>query len=200
MLRSNVRVRSLPIAVICLLGAACAVPAPAPDWAAVRAELSRRVAADQELRMNQPSDEAAMMDWFHQLEAVDAENRAWLSGIVDAHGWPTISRVGAAGAHEAWLLAQHADADPDFQERCLALLRAAVPAGEADGKDLAYLEDRVAIARGREQIYGTQFQLVDGVMLPKPIADPERVDERRAAVGLGTLAEYTEQIRKVYGK
>lgn len=150
--------------------------------------------------MNQPSDEAAMMSWFHQLEAVDAENRAWLSGIVDAHGWPMISRVGPQGAHDAWLLAQHADADPDFQERCLALLRAAVPAGEADGKDLAYLEDRVAIARGREQIYGTQFHLVDGVMLPKPIADPDRVDERRAAVGLGTLAEYTEQIRKVYAK
>ena len=188
------------VGAIFLLAAACAAPGPAPDWEAIRAELARRVVADQELRLNTPTNEPEIMDWFLRLEAVDADNRAWLIGVVDAHGWPAISRVGAQGAHDAWLLAQHADGDPDFQERCLKLLRKAAASGEADGKDLAYLEDRVAVARGREQIYGTQVHVVDGVMVPRPIADPERVDERRAAVGLGTLEQYAEQIREVYGK
>ena len=143
---------------------------------------------------------ADVMALLELAEAVDSDNRDWLRGIVEAHGWPGISRVGAAGSHEAWLLVQHADGDPDFQERCLELLRAAVPAGEAGGTDLAYLEDRVAVAHGRPQVYGTQFHEVDGVMVPKPMVEPDNVDARRAAVGLGTLAEYAKQIHEVYGK
>lgn len=134
-----------------------------------------------------------------QLEAADASNRGWLRTIVDAHGWPPASRVGREGASQAWLLAQHADGDVDFQERCLGLMRVAVAAGEADPKDLAYLEDRVAVNRGRAQVYGTQFHEVDGELVPQPIEDPARVDERRAAVGLGPLAEYAELMRGLSG-
>ncbi len=34
---------------------------------------------------------------------------------------------------------------------------------------------------------------------PRSIEDSEHVDERRAMVGLGSLAEYEEDMRKTYG-
>ena len=46
---------------------------------------------------------------------VDADNTAWLCGVVDHHGWPGASLVGEDGAQAAWLLVQHADQDPGFQ-------------------------------------------------------------------------------------
>ncbi|HEY8524359.1 MAG TPA: DUF6624 domain-containing protein [Acidimicrobiales bacterium] len=85
------------------------------------------------------------------------------------------------------MIALHANQDVDVQERALALVRAAVAAGQASRTELAYLEDRVALNRGRPQRYGTQIGCVDGRAEPAELEDPEGVDERRAAVGLSPL-------------
>lgn len=67
----------------------------------------------------------------------------------------------------------------------------AVSQGEATPADLAYLTDRVRSNEGREQLYGTQIADVrDGTVVPWPVEDPERLDARRAAVGLEPFAEY----------
>ena len=50
-----------------------------------------------------------------ELHAVDAENTRWLKEQVATHGWLGSSLVGRDGAHHAWLLVQHADADAEFQ-------------------------------------------------------------------------------------
>jgi hypothetical protein len=73
-------------------------------------------------------------------------------------------------------------------------MRAAVKRGNAQPSNLALLEDRVALAEGRHQIYGSQ---VSAGATPeenyvRPLADPDHVDERRAAVGLEPLAEYVK--------
>ncbi|SFO08920.1 hypothetical protein SAMN05660359_01312 [Geodermatophilus obscurus] len=50
-------------------------------------------------------------------------------------------------------------------------------------------EDRVAVTERRHQRYGTRVaDVVDGRPVPWPVADPERLDERRATVGLEPLA------------
>jgi hypothetical protein len=71
-------------------------------------------------------------------------------------------------------------------ERSSELMRAAVEAGDADAGELAYLTDRVRVARGEPQLYGTQF----GRCGPHPIEDPDALDERRGAVGLEPFADY----------
>ena len=93
----------------------------------LRAELLAMMEADQAERRS-----TATTRWY------DRERAARLEEILDeGGGWPDPARVGAAGVFVAWLIAQHADHDVAFQERALALLRAAVTAGRARPSELA---------------------------------------------------------------
>lgn len=132
-----------------------------------------------------------------RVEASDKKTTARMKAVVAKHGWPGRSLIGYDGANAAWLLAQHADADPAFQRDCLAKMEPMVATGEASGENFAYLYDRVAVADKRPQRYGTQFT-DKGV--PSPIEDEAHVDERRAAVGMSTLAEYAKGIHEMYGE
>lgn len=177
---------------------AAEAPATAAAKPALRAELLKMSEADQAAR--HAAIDAGFKDKSlnDKMTEVDKVHTRRLHAIVDASGWPTRSMVGEDGATAAWLLLQHADLDPDFQERCLRLMEPLAAAGEASPRDLAYLTDRVAVNRGRPQRYGTQWQEVGGEFVPQPIEDPERVDERRAAVGLDTLAQNKARMNEAY--
>ena len=134
------------------------------------------------------------------VQEIDAESLAFLKRVVEARGWPRVSEVGEEGARAAWLLVQHADSDPDFQERVLRLMEPLVEEGEALPADFALLTDRVLLARGLPQVYGTQFTSDDaGAMRPRPTADWAQVDQRRAEMGLAPMAEYAETMAETYG-
>jgi hypothetical protein len=165
---------------------------------ALAGELAAMVERDQELRnriVAKPGERPQMTnDDMMEMARVDVANTDRLREIVDEFGWPGRSLVGAEGARHAWLLAQHADKQLDFQRRVLALLEDAVAAGEAKPKHLAYLADRVRIAEGRKQLYGTQmYGGPDAELAPFPIEDESRVDQRRAEVGLEPLSEYVQR-------
>jgi hypothetical protein len=153
----------------------------------LRAELLRRAEPDQAARL--AGDPAA---W----ERVDAENLPWLRQVIAEAGWPGRSAVGDDGAAAAWLLVQHADGDPAFQRRCLSLLTAAAEDGQATMAQVAYLTDRVLMAEQQPQEFGTQCVGRAGRWEPWPVRDPDRVDERRAAMSLGPLADYLALIRQ----
>jgi hypothetical protein len=76
---------------------------------------------------------------------------------------------------------------------------AKLPAGEVLQSNLAYLTDRVLLAEGKKQQYGTQVTVVDGKWAPRPLEDEANVDKRRAAAGLSPLAEYLKLIEREYG-
>ena len=84
-------------------------------------------------------------------------------------------------------------------KRCLDLLAAAVEAGAAARRELAYITDRVLLAEGEPQEYGTQVTVRDGQYEPRNLRDPDTVDERRAAVGLEPLADYLGRFGPVRG-
>jgi len=158
----------------------------------LREELLRRAEKDQAARLA-PDDE------WQGVVAVDAENLPWLENLVDEVGWPGRSLAGEDGAHAAWLLVQHADADPAFQRHCLDLMTEAVERGEATRRDLAYLTDRVLLAEGQPQEYGTQMWGTENGWAPMNLRDPDNVDARRGAVALGPLSENVERISRDYG-
>lgn len=212
---------SLPTLALCaVLLAGFDEPASSAQRAeepALRAELLRRMEADQAARLE-------LVEWIKRhganddrvlerlsdalraehaqltsrVQSVDAENTRWLKPILEKRGWPTRKQVGKDGAQAAWLLVQHADADPGFQRACLDRI-AKLPSGEVSPADVALLTDRVLLAEGQPQRYGTQFVIVQGRLQPRPLADPETVDQRRAAAGLPPLAEYIQQLEQLYG-
>lgn len=126
------------------------------------------------------------------------ERQARLGEIFDEHGWPGHDLVGEEGSTAAWVIAQHSDLDLAFQERALELLGEAVDADNASPGDLAYLTDRVAVAKGEPQTYGTQIRC-DGKkpVPPTPIADPDAVDELRTQAGLQPMSAYLKEMKRL---
>jgi hypothetical protein len=135
--------------------------------------------------------DGSLFDGYHpRMEEVHRRNAARLREIMDAHGWPGHHLAGEDGAKAAWLIAQHAIGEPPFQRRCLELLQAAADAGDIPAWQAAYLEDRIRVFEGKPQRYATQFEIGDdGWPVPCEIEEPEKVDERRRAVGIESLAE-----------
>lgn len=166
---------------------------------ALRAELREMHRVDQELR-HKWMEEGDDQELASQVGEVDQKNTARMQQIINTHGWPGETLVGEDGANAAWLVVQHADKDRPFQKRCLALMAAAGPE-EVSQSNLAYLVDRVRVGEGQPQVYGTQFWTDEsGRFGPQPIEDEGLVDERRASVGLESLAEYKKTMMDIYQK
>jgi hypothetical protein len=132
-----------------------------------------------------------------RINEVDRRNTTWMRGVLDRYGWPGRRLVGDAGSEAAWLLCQHADRELGLQRQALRLLKRAVTCGEASPRHLAYQTDRVLVAEGRAQRYGTQFHSVAGKLAPRPIEEPESLDHRRAEMGLEPFAEYARNFGTV---
>jgi hypothetical protein len=121
-----------------------------------------------------------------RMEAVHIKNAGRLKEIIERFGWPDEQISGEDGAEAAWLIVQHAIGFPDLQRECLQLMRHCVTEGRIPGWQAAYLEDRIAMLEGRPQRYATQWMddPIDGRARPWKLAEPDRVDELRATVGL----------------
>lgn len=166
-----------------------------PQHPGLADELLARMAEDQRLR-GLPGH-AWTDEVLAEIQAIDEDNTAALKRIVAEHGWPGHTLVGEEAATAAWLIAQHATDDREFQERARVLLAAAVATGDADPAHLAYLTDRCLVFEDKPQIYGTQYTRPPGEELrPAPIEDPANLDVRRARVGLGPHAEYDAALRR----
>jgi len=136
-----------------------------------------------------PRDEALRRELIRraaQPAAPGNADRLW--DVLDEYeAWPGFRLVGVDGEHAAWLIAQLGDTD--LQRRCIEHLETAVDWGDAPPGHLACLIDRVRMAEGRPQLYGSQFVITaHGTLAPWPIERPETVDVRRARMGLQPLA------------
>lgn len=172
----------------------------------LRAELMKRVKTDQAARFavinaqRENEKNPLLPDLVKKQQEIDKDNTKWLKEVVDKHGWPTFTLVGKDGGNAAWLLVQHADLEPKFQRKCLDLMKPLVAKDEVRKTDFAYLTDRVLLAEGKKQLYGTQFHPVNGKWEPRPLEEPEKVDERRKEMGMTTLEQYRKVIESNYGK
>ncbi len=138
-----------------------------------------------------------LFNGYHpEMEALHNENAALLTRALDDIGWPGRREYGDDGAGAAFLILQHAIGHPELQRRGLALILDAIPEGQANPLDVAYLADRIAIFEASEQTFGTQFDWdANGQLSPAPVRDPESLDERRASVGLPPMAETIAHMR-----
>ncbi len=138
-------------------------------------------------------DSNEMRELWKTIDAKDAANLLKVQSILDKHGWLGADSVGKQGSTTLFLVIQHAD--QVTQEKYLPMMREAVKNGKAQSSNLALLEDRVALAQGKRQIYGSQIgqNTETQTYFVLPLEDPENVDKRRAKVGLGPMSEYLNQ-------
>jgi hypothetical protein len=174
----------------------------------LRDELLKMMKSDQEGRKKivegNPS-ELERKQITEQIGQADEANRAKLKQIIEQHGFPTISMVGDEAATAAFLIVQHADRDPKWQEQMLPVLEQLAAKGEVAKSSVAYLTDRVLRAQNKPQLYGTQFYQEPGAGgqpqdVPPVVEDPKNLDKRRLKMGLGPWARYDEQIAQMQGR
>ncbi|HQU82769.1 MAG TPA: hypothetical protein PKY59_06580 [Pyrinomonadaceae bacterium] len=153
--------------------------------------------ADLELREELVRSGKLFDGYDREMEALHNKNAESLNEIIEKIGYPTIEKVGEEENEAAWLVIQHSIGKPEFMKNCSALLEKAVAENNANPKQIAYLSDRIAVFEGRPQLYGTQFDWDEnGEMSPKLFDDLEKVNTRRKSVGLNSLEEQIEIIRK----
>jgi len=137
-------------------------------------------------------DSKEMKELGRVLREKDSINLVKVKKILDQYGWPGSDVVGSQGNRTIFLVIQHADLKT--QEKYLPLMREAVKKKNANASNLALLEDRVALRKGKKQIYGSQIGMdKSGAYYVQTLDDPDNVDKRRAAVGLGPLADYVQR-------
>jgi hypothetical protein len=144
--------------------------------------------------------EAAMTHWTGGKQ----HNTERLKVIITRYGWPGRSMVGEKAARAAFTIVQHSDHDRVFQRMCLPLLKAVAKEGEIEPWEIAFLTDRLLVAEGKKQIYGTQFDPCEHSKndpdTPCAIEDPDNVDQRRKEMGLPPMSDYIKLMRQVRSK
>lgn len=130
---------------------------------------------------------AAMID-------TDWDNSHWARGVVTAHGWPALTKMGGKVPRLMWLMVQHADADPALQVLTLRQIEPLMRAGKFSRADYALMFDRVGLATIGTQHYGSQLSCKNGHFAPHSMdaggSDSKVLDARRATMNLPSEAKY----------
>jgi len=221
------RLRLTLVMVAMLFGASSSVAQEVGDEKEpeLRAELMRLVKDDQKIRgefnkfrrehglfgidnksLNEKLDkDSALKKGFQdlalQMQQFDDGRLVRMKEIIAKYGWPGRSLVGTEAATAAYLIVSHAVRDVAFKRSALEAMKK-LPPCEVENTQLGSLTDRVLLAEGKKQLYGTMiFVKPDGTFAPNPIEDEANVDKRRAELGLQPLAEYIRRSNKaILGK
>lgn len=129
-----------------------------------------------------------------QATFIDSLNLVRVKSIIKRHGWLGPKKIGDKANKAIFLVIQHADNDLAMQTKSLSTMKRAVRKGDANAKDLALLQDRVARGHGKRQVYGSQIEKTKaGEYFIAPIKNEKNVNKRRAKAGLQPLEQYAEE-------
>ncbi len=129
--------------------------------------------------------------WDKQ-KRLDSLNQIKVEKILEERGWPFRKQVGEEGSETIFLVLQHADHNPEWQEEHLPEVRKAAKTGKIDSSDMAMFVDRVAVNTGQKQVYGTQigYHEESEQNYVKPLRNPMTLKKRRKKVGLPPMDLY----------
>mgnify|MGYP003571116276 FL=1 len=119
-----------------------------------------------------------------RIDALVDENTNWAAAQLEAETFIEFHDLQPRAARDLLRMARR---DEAHLGAVVAALEPVALAGGHDGADFAALADRLAVSENRPQPYGTQAHCVDGTITLHEIADPDTLDTRREAIGLGAL-------------
>ncbi|MGE0001032.1 MAG: alpha-L-fucosidase [Fimbriimonadaceae bacterium] len=161
----------------------------------VRNDQAARQAVTDAMQRGKLAQDDPALKWVHESDRASTQ---FMRQFFAERDYPLRSVYGDAAESDAWLLVQHADADPKFQARYLAAMGKALALGEAAPSRFAYLTDRVLRSQGKPQRYGTQCSLENGKAVVQEVEDPKGLDARRAKLGLEPIAAYLLFVEQAY--
>ncbi|AXY72973.1 hypothetical protein D3H65_02875 [Paraflavitalea soli] len=138
--------------------------------------------------------------WQHYKDSVFGNHKEIMENIFNRYGFPGYDLVGKDGSHHYWLMVQHCDKWPAFQEKVLTAMKKQVDKKNASPSDYAYLTDRVLLNTGRKQIYATQvtYNTDSCQALPRPTQDSLLINVHRKEMGLGSIEEYLNTMSSMH--
>jgi len=185
------------MAPILLLGTLLGNTAQAQEASAcagMAGDLAAMREADTALRGRQdylaPPEDGGQARRRSQLDLVERSNGERLRALLARCGWPLRAVHGEAAVRDAWQLVRRFEQDLPLQKTVALHLERAIAGGEAPGAEFARLQDRIAVAEGQPQRYGTQLHQVNACRwVFRPMDDRAQVEARRRQIGLPTLDE-----------
>jgi hypothetical protein len=170
----------------------------------IKMEAEDVAAVEETRKAKNESDPKALEAAARRWAEIKQRNTTRLKAIINRYGWPSRALVGDKAAHAAFIAVQHSDHDREFQKTCLPLLQAAGRRGELELWQIAFLTDRVLVAEGKMQLYGTQFDPCehrpDDPDSPCAIEDPEGLELRRKEMGLPPMSDYLKLMKEARAK
>ena len=128
------------------------------------------------------------------LEKLSGEIATRVCSILNSQGWPGRSAIGAEGMNAFVFLISRA-LPMAMQLELYPVVADAFDKGEiTGGETLAIYVDRLRLAIGRKQLYGSQAYIRDGFLVLAPLESPESVDDRRQKFGLQPLRDYERSL------
>ncbi len=135
----------------------------------------------------------ALNDVAARMHTIDSANTAFVSDLLDKHGWPDKYTVDFTGCNALFLIIQHAPLET--QKKYLPMLQQAAKTLDIPPPNLALLSDRISVRENGTQLYGTQITISpSGEKLPFPITDEAGVNKRRKEIGLPPLEDYLKML------
>ncbi len=77
-----------------------------------------------------------------------------------------------------------------FAKSVLPDIRVAVLQRDGSANGYALIADQIELFEGRQQIYGSMFDCVDGKFAPYALLEPDKLNERRASIGLDPIEQH----------
>lgn len=169
---------------------------------ALKDSLAKMVIWDQKVAGFQPEHKIDDPKRKEFQDSVFTSHYIRLQKILSDYGYPGFDMVGKQGSRDFWLLVQHLDKWPVFQQKVLDAMEKQVLKKNASSGDYAYLTDRVRLNTNRNQWYGTQvsYNTDSCQAIFRPTENPESLNKRRKNVGLDSIEEYLNKMSELHFK
>lgn len=138
-------------------------------------------------------------EWKSFKDSVYKTNQKRVKEIFNEYGFVGYNLAGEEGSSNFWLIVQHSDHNPEFQNEILEKMKVEVDNGNANSSNYGLLVDRVKLNTGQPQVYGTQvdYNMEICQAFPKKLADSINVNKRRKEIGLEPIEEYLNQMTEI---
>lgn len=136
------------------------------------------------------------IEYALKMEETDSTNLVVVSHILDSYGW--LDGLSKEADKAISLVIDHSDLET--MNKYQSLFHEAAEKGHISVNDLVTMEDRMLMNAGKPQIYGTQAYALErqgeSIIYIWPVEEPEKLNERRAEVGLSPIEVYLEAVKQ----